>query len=138
MNIELETTVWSRAHDRCEYCLIPQQADVLPFEIDHIIARKHGGKTVLENLALACIQCNSYKGPNIATIDPDTGELTRLFHPRDDRWQDHFELMPDGRILGRTAPGRGTIRVLSMNEFGAVELRRLLILDGKIDASYHP
>src|SRR5439155_19453171 len=90
MNIELETTVWSRARNRCECCLVPHDADVLPYEIDHIIARKHGGNTPVENVALACIQCNSYKGPNIATIDPESTQLTRLFHPRSDAWQDHF------------------------------------------------
>jgi hypothetical protein len=57
---------------------------------DHIIAKQHGGSDELHNLALACIHCNRYKGPNIAGMGPDTGELTRLFHPRSDDCHRHF------------------------------------------------
>lgn len=54
MDASLERLVWRRAADRCEYCLTPQQADVLPFHIDHIIAQQHGAETAASNLALAC------------------------------------------------------------------------------------
>jgi hypothetical protein len=56
--------------------------DYLPFQVDHSIARKHGGRASENNLALACFYCNSFKGPNIAGLDPDTGEVVRLFHRR--------------------------------------------------------
>ena len=101
----------------------------LLFQIDHIIARKHGGETIAANLALSCYFCNSYKGPNIASLDPDSGRLVRLFHPRKDRWTDHFAW--DGPILvGQTAIARATILVLWMNHPLVVETRRLLIADG--------
>ena len=125
MNRDLARQVRERAEDRCEYCRIPQFALPLPFQIDHIIAGQHQGETELPNHALACTHCNRYKGPNIAGMDPLTGQLVRLFHPRVDRWTDDFEL--DGpRIVGKTPVGRATVQVLSMNAEGPVQLRRFL------------
>lgn len=109
---------------------MPQAASRLRHQIDHVVARQHGGETCLENLALSCISCNLHKGPNLAGIDPETGELTRLFHPRRDRWPDHFAW--DGAVLaGRTPVGRATARVLAVNDPGAVEVRRALIEEGR-------
>ncbi len=82
MDEDLLNLVWQRAHHCCEYCQLPVAFSTLTFEVDHIIARKHGSRTVPANLALTCFYCNSYKGPNIAGIDPRTGKITRLFHPR--------------------------------------------------------
>src|SRR5580700_9580832 len=90
MTRPIEDEVRSRSENLCEYCQIPETAFRLPFEIDHIIAKQHGGVTSLDNLALSCPRCNRYKGPNVGGIDPETGNLTRLFHPRKDRWSDHF------------------------------------------------
>jgi 5-methylcytosine-specific restriction endonuclease McrA len=59
----LEELIWARARSRCEYCLLPARYTEAPFQIDHIIARKHGGATVEGNLALSCYSCNTYKGP---------------------------------------------------------------------------
>lgn len=70
----LEAEVIRRAQGRCEYCHFPRSAAELPFHIDHIIAEKHGGPTAAENLAWACFSCNLRKGPNIAGLDPETGE----------------------------------------------------------------
>jgi 5-methylcytosine-specific restriction endonuclease McrA len=86
----LEKMVWQRAGRACEYCQMPQECDELTFEIDHIIASKHGGPTTAQNLALACFACNHHKGPNIAGRDPKTGRITRLFHPRRHKWNRHF------------------------------------------------
>jgi hypothetical protein len=87
---------------------MPDAYTEAPFQIDHIIAKKHGGETVSANLALSCYFCNSYKGPNIASLDPITGKLVRLFHPRKDRWAEHF--VWEGPILvGLTAIARATI-----------------------------
>ena len=61
-------------------------------QIDHIVSRKHGGLTTFENLAFACVLCNRNKGADLGSIDAKTGELVRLFHPRQDRWADHFSL----------------------------------------------
>ena len=114
MNRKLLRAVWERAGDRCEYCLMPQFALPLPFQIDHIIAEKHDGQTIESNLALACPLCNRFKGPNIAGVDPVSGETVRLFHPRNDIWGEHFAF--DGaRIIGRTPIGRTTVNVLAMN-----------------------
>ncbi len=106
--------VRKRAGGRCEYCLIPGSAFPLPFQIDHVLAEKHGGETAEANLALACPHCNRFKGPNIAGLDPATGQLVRLFHPRSDVWTDHFR-MDGARVEGTTPIGRATVDVLAMN-----------------------
>src|SRR5690349_24044916 len=61
MDVALEQQVWQRARRRCEYCQFSPDVSLLPFQLDHIIAEKHGGKTVLENLALSCERCNSLR-----------------------------------------------------------------------------
>ncbi len=81
MEQALTTLVWQRAHAACEYCRLPQSLSPIPFEIDHIIAQKHGGATDATNLALACFYCNSFKGPNIAGIDPVSRRIARLYKP---------------------------------------------------------
>jgi HNH endonuclease len=126
MNVRLERLVWRRALRACEYCLLPQEYDELPFQIDHILARKHGGLSTAQNLALACFPCNNHKGPNIAGRDPLTGGIVPLFHPRRHRWRQHF--LWDGPFLeGRTAIGRATIAVLEINLPHRVNLRQALI-----------
>jgi HNH endonuclease len=121
----LRNQVCERAGDRCEYCRLPQHFSTLPFQIDHIIALKHHGPTVLDNLALACYYCNSHKGPNIAGFDADLRAVTRLFHPRMDGWKDHFRWDGVG-LLGTSAVGRVTVDVLNINLPGRLEHRRLL------------
>jgi hypothetical protein len=129
MNEALKQLVRDRAGNCCEYCRLPQALDVLPFQIDHIIAEQHHGPTVAENLAWSCLSDNLHKGPNLAGLDPETKVLTRLFHPRQDRWEAHFGW--DGPVLtGRTAVGRTTIDVLVINAPERVELRQLLMRAG--------
>ncbi len=125
----LVNQVWQRASSLCEYCRMPQQHDVLTFQIDHIIARKHHGSDELGNLALACFACNNHKGPNIAGVDTETGQVIRLFHPRQDNWKDHFEWYR-AVLVGRTPIGRATVDVLSINLPHRVRLRQMLILEG--------
>lgn len=129
MDDALKQLVWQRAGARCEYCHLPQEHDVLPFQIDHIIALKHRGSTVAANLALSCFNCNSFKGPNIAGIDLLTNELTPLFNPRQDEWDKHF-LWEGPQLMGQTTIGRTTIEVLSINLLERLELRRYLITLG--------
>jgi hypothetical protein len=93
--------------------------------MDHIIAEKHGGQTVESNLALACTHCNAHKGPNIAGLDNATGEITRLFHPRIDVWEEHF-LFRGLFLEGRTAVGRATVAVLAMNDADQLSVRGVL------------
>lgn len=129
MAATLDQLVWSRAKSRCEYCRLDQAFSPLPHAIDHIIARQHHGPTVADNLALACFFCNSYKGPNIAGVDPDSGRIVRLFHPRKDRWNRHFSW--DGPYLtGRTRIGRVTVDVLQINHPEFVIVREHLIREG--------
>src|ERR1700733_2463781 len=82
----LEQRVIRRGGAHCEYCHLPEAASELEFHCDHIIAEKHGGAPVEDNLAGACFSCNLRKGPNLSGLDPASGKLTRLFHPRTDRW----------------------------------------------------
>ena len=109
MDEELRQTVRERAHHRCEYCCLPQDAE--PFfanHVEHIVARQHGGSDDNENLALACYHCNAHKGPNLSGLDPESGALVRLFNPRLDKWEEHFE-RNGVLIVGRTAVGRATV-----------------------------
>jgi len=106
--------------------------DELPFQIDHIIARKHGGITILNNLCLACFACNHHKGSNIAGLEEKTRRVVPLFHPRRQKWLRHFRW--DGPFLvGRTAVGRVTVAVLGINLCHRVALRQ-----GLIDAGLFP
>lgn len=121
----LRELVRSRAAGLCEYCRISEKFTLVEHEIDHVIAVKHGGQTVEENLALCCTLCNRFKGSDIASIDSETGQLTRLFHPRLDRWDEHFEFR-DGEVFALTASGRVTIRLLRMNHTARIRERLLL------------
>lgn len=129
MKTSLEILVWERAHQRCEYCLVPQTADDLPFHIDHIVARQHEGPSVASNLALACYACNLHKGPNLAGRDPKTKRTVRLFNPRRHLWHRHFE-WKGAVVLGLSAVGRATIATLKMNRSHRVELREALMDQG--------
>jgi hypothetical protein len=120
---------FARAAAAREYCRLPASASVAPFNIDHIIAKQHGGTDDLSNLAFACDRCNLHKVPNIAGIDPDTGVLTRLLHPRLDSWPEHFEWHAHV-LAGRTAVGRTTIRVLALNEAIRRAVRAALLVEG--------
>lgn len=125
----LVTEVVQRAQSRCEYWHFPDSASELPFHVDHIIAEKHGGPTVSANLAWACFSCNLRKGSNIAGLDPQTGELNRLFHPRSDQWVAHFEW--DGvQLRGKTAVGRTTVAVLAANDADSLAVREALRDEG--------
>lgn len=123
---ELRRFVIERARDCCEYCRLPRRYTETPFQIDHVVAQKHHGETDPDNLCWACFYCNSYKGPNLSGLNPETGRAVRLFSPRRDRWTQHFEW--DGsRLIGKTPTGRVTIDVLRLNAPLLVQIRELLI-----------
>lgn len=124
MDDTTRSQVRRRANQRCEYCLLQAEDDPLPLHIEHIIPKKHRGTSDLGNLALACHQCNLHKGPNLSGLDPDTGKLTPLFHPRQQNWEEHFRYRGP-RIKGLTAVGRTTVFVLNMNDDDRVAARRL-------------
>ncbi len=104
------------------------------YHVDHIIAKQHGGSVSdPENLAWACLHCNSHKGPTIAGIDPESGHLSRLFHPRVDRWEEHFSWRGPW-LTALTPVGATTIRVLAINDPRFVETREALIAEGVFPA----
>ena len=103
-------------------CYLPQNAEpFFAYHVEHIVARQHGGTDDSENLALACYHCCKHKGPNLSGLDPETGALFRMFHPRQDLWDEHFE-RNGVLIVGRSAVGRATVGLLKMN---AADRRRL-------------
>jgi hypothetical protein len=133
MDPALRDLVRQRAGDRCEYCGLPQSsAPFVPFHVEHIIAQQHGGDDELDNLAWSCHRCNAYKGPNLASLDPQTGALVRLFHPRRDRWLEHFRI-EGTTIIGLTPSGRATIRLLRFNDTHRLELRERLLREQRPD-----
>ena len=92
VSARLRQQVAERAYHVCEYCLIHEHDTLWGCEVDHIISRKHGGASDGSNLAWACAVCNGYKGSDVATIVGQPPQLSRLFHPRQDRWSDCFQL----------------------------------------------
>lgn len=132
MDAELRGLVRRRADNRCEYCLLHQtQLPFATFHVEHIIPRKHGGNDDLANLALACDRCNAHKGSDLTGFDPTTGQLSTLFHPRQHVWEEHFRLV-DVTVVGLTAIGRTTVRVLNMNEERRIRLRTMLKQYGQL------
>jgi hypothetical protein len=123
MGPRTKAEVRARAGNACEYCHLHQDDSPLAaLHLEHIIPKIHGGGDNLDNLALACIDCNLHKGTNLTGIDPQTGVITELFHPRQHRWSDHFEWL--GIYLnGKTETGRTTVRVLNMNSDDQLAIR---------------
>jgi HNH endonuclease len=123
INTQVRTHVRKRAHNLCEYCHLHQDdSPWAALHVEHIIPKVHGGADDLDNLALACIDCNLHKGTNLTGIDPKTNRLTELCHPRRQSWDEHFDLQ-GAYLIGKTPTGRTTIRVLNMNSTDQVELR---------------
>jgi hypothetical protein len=111
---ELRRLVNDRAGGVCEYCLIHERDTYLGCQVDHVVSEKHGGQTVIENLALACPFCNRAKGSDVGSFDDATGEFVRFFNPRVDSWNEHFELQGE-RIAPKTDVGLATERILRFN-----------------------
>jgi HNH endonuclease len=118
------------AYFRCEYCHRHEGDSFIKFQIDHIISRKHGGLTILANLAYCCPICNNNKGSDIATILQDDTHLIRLFHPRKDTWSHHFEVLEEGVFMGKTDIGNATIKILDLNNVNRILERIDLISAG--------
>ena len=131
--VGLRRQVRERAQERCEYCLIPEPFTLARHWVDHVVAEKHGGLTEEDNLALCCVLCNQHKGSDLTSIDPQSGQIAPLFHPRRDRWIDHFRLV-EARIEPLTSTGRVTVRLLQLNREDRIEERKLLLLLGLLPA----
>jgi hypothetical protein len=130
----LRRAISDRAQNRCEYCLLPSALSLASHQVDHVIAEKHGGLTLEINLALSCSLCNQAKGSDIASIDLETGEIVRLFNPRQDEWTDHFQIEKDsGKILPLTKIGSVTVKLLQMNCESSLPTRLLLSKAGILE-----
>jgi hypothetical protein len=114
ITLALRTDVALRAHRRCEYCLIREEDTAFRPQVDHIVSRKHGGNSLTENLAYACVLCNRRKSGDVASIDETSGQLVRLFHPRQDLWTDHFQIAGNS-IRAITDVGAATSKLLHFN-----------------------
>lgn len=130
MDASTREQIRQRANQRCEYCGFPDHALDLPFHVEHVIASAHRKDDTVANLAWACPRCNLKKGPNLTTIDPDSNEPVELFNPRTMDWADHFVLRGP-IVVGITPCGRGTARLLDMNNDNRVQHRRELIEQGE-------
>lgn len=130
VSTRLRSLIIARALRSCEYCLVHSDYTAFAHEVDHIIARKHGGTTDADNLAYACAQCNRFKGSDIAAPDPETGEIIALFNPRIMAWANHFRL-EGPHIVPLTATGRATERLLQLNQIDRLLLRKELLVKGR-------
>lgn len=127
----LREQVRQRAHDRCEYCQSQARFATQSFALEHIEPRSAGGETTLENLAFSCQGCNNHKYCRTTGVDPVTQEFVPLFHPRRQRWPDHFAWDDRyERIVGLTPTGRATVACLRLNRDELVNLRQALYLVG--------
>ena len=125
---EIRRVVIARANNQCEYCLTPMEWLPEILEIEPVYPLVAGGQTELSNLAYACPACNRYKHNRITAVDPETKKAVSLFHPRKDRWQDHFTWSEDlSIIIGITATGRSTVATLRMNRRSVQKFRKALV-----------
>ncbi len=119
----LRRLVVNRAKGRCEYCCLSQEGQEAAFHIDHIVPRVSGGPTEINNLARACVSCSLRKEARRSARDPETGRKVPLFHPRRQRWADHFR-WDDVLVVGLTPTGRATVAALQMNRALILAIRQ--------------
>jgi HNH endonuclease len=114
-----------RAGHRCEYCRAPEAVFNLHLEVEHIVPVARGGEDAAANWALSCRACNLHKATHVRGSDPESNTVVRLFHPREDLWEDHFQIDPkSGEIVGRTPIGRATAVRLALNSEAQIAARR--------------
>jgi 5-methylcytosine-specific restriction endonuclease McrA len=130
----LRENVATQARHRCGYCQADEQYFGTDFVIDHLTPEALGGKTIEENLWLACWECNGRKASRVAAIDPISRELVPLYNPRTQAWGDHFRWTATGdQLLGLSPTGRATIRALGLNLTKRVVARQFWV-----KAGWHP
>ncbi len=121
-----------RARGRCEYCQSPEAYCPDSFTIEHIVPCQQGGTDDLNNLAWACFGCNGRKYTKMQGVDPQTQQSVALFHPRQQKWYEHFAWSEDLQVLeGRSSLDRRTIAVLDLNRPSVVNLQRVLVMVGE-------
>ena len=124
--------VEKRAGKLCEYCRSPLEFSPDPFSVEHIFPTSKGGTDDLKNLALACQGCNGYKSTKTEAFDVISQTTAPFYNPRKDTWSGHFAWSEDfTEIIGKTAKGRVTIKVLKLNRQRIINLRRILVLAGE-------
>ncbi len=122
------TLVADRANHRCEYCRAPEIVFNFPFEVEHITPTYRGGTEQLINLALACRACNLRKGTKISAIDTESNIEAPLFNPRQNNWDEHFQIKKRiGSYYKNDFYRKVTIAVLTMNAASQVTARQLWI-----------
>jgi len=119
-----------RAANRCEYCRLHEDDMFVSFQIDHVIAQKHGGGNEIDNLAFTCPHCNQHKGSDLTTFIGRYDNIVLLFNPRKDRWDAHFETI-EGEILPLSEVGIATIKLLQLNNVDLIILRKILSQIGR-------
>ena len=123
--------VIERAHRCCEYCRSQMRYATQTFSIEHLFPEQLGGKTTLDNLALSCQGCNNHKFTKTTAVDPVSREIVPLYHPRKQRWHDHFAWTQNFTVvLGLTPTGRATVQALHLNREGLLNIRQLLFEKG--------
>ncbi|MCL4832833.1 MAG: HNH endonuclease [Caldilineaceae bacterium] len=134
ITVSLRQTVEKRARYRCTYCQSQMRIVGASLTVDHIIPESLGGATTIENLCLACWDCNLLKSNRITAIDPRSGTVVRIFHPNRQTWAEHFRWGADSlRVVGLTAVGRATIVALRLNRPQLLLARTLWV-----EAGWHP
>lgn len=124
--------VAERARHLCEYCFSQRRYSPDSFSVEHIRPKSKKGSDKLENLALACQGCNNFKSDKISAFDPLSGRKIPLYNPRKDVWEKHFAWNEDfSEIVGLTAKGRATVRLLKLNREEVINLRKILRLFGE-------
>jgi hypothetical protein len=125
----------AKPHTSCGYCQSPQRLVQARLEIEHIVPLSRGGTSDEANLWLRCPLCNRFKADRVSARDPETGADAPFFHPRNQRWSDHFRCSEDSvRIIGLTPTGRATLAALHLaDDPDAIEVRGYWVLAG-----WHP
>lgn len=127
VSVQQKAEVKQRARGCCEYCWSQEEYSPDTFSVEHIIPLAKGGSNEANNLANSCQGCNNHKFVSVEAIDPLTGEMASLYHPRQQRWADHFAWNENYTlIVGLTPTGRATVAKLELNRKGVMNLRRLL------------
>src|SRR6476620_10422541 len=129
MHAAVRSFVRDRAGRRCEYCQLHEEdTGTLAFQIEHIIAKQHGGTDDPDGLCYACAQCNWAKGPNLAGLLG--GKRYTLIKPRQQNWHSHFRWQHT-ILVGKTKTGIVTVQVLNINDPPRVMLRENLLFEGR-------
>jgi hypothetical protein len=132
LSVRVKRDIARRARYCCEYCHSQERFSPDSFSAEHILPRSGGGGNETGNLAYSCQGCNNRKYTSLEAVDPLNGETVPLYHPRHQRWSDHFAWNEDYTLmLGLTPTGRATIEKLQLNRTGVVNLRRILRAAGK-------